>query len=242
MRYNRLLAGLAVFAAALPLHAQSRSADRVGPGFTQNRPDGPNRRDWLRTTRRTAEGGFRIGNPDAQTRIVEYLSPSCPECALFTYQAADRLFQRHVRTGRVSVEYRLFYRNGVDIAAGLLANCMRPASYFELMHNLLGSQPQWLGRVREVTPAQRQELGALPPLQVARRMVPMLGLDVIARRHGLDAEAQEACMTQSNLDAIERVHQAAVQAGVTATPTFFINGQRVQPNDWAGIEPLVRGR
>ncbi len=242
MRYRLLLAGLAAFAAALPVHAQSRADDRVGPGFTQNRPDGPNRRDWLRTMRRTPEGGYRIGNPEAETRVVEYLSPSCPDCAQFAYQAADRLFRHYVRIGRVSVEYRIHYRNGADIAAGLLLNCARPGTYFELMHNLLGSQAQWLGRVRDVTPQQRQELGALSPLQVAQRMVPMLGLDAIARRSGIDAAAQQACITQAALDEIERVHQAGVQAGVTGTPTFFINGRRVEPTTWAGIEPLVRGQ
>ena len=222
--------------------AQTRADDRVGAGFTNNRSDGPNRRDWLQTTRHTREGGFLIGNPDAATKLVEYLSPSCPECAEFTHQAGEQLFQQYVRTGHVSVEYRLFYRNGVDIAAGLLLNCLPSERYFDMMHNLLGSQPQWLGRIREVTPQQRQALSGLPPLEVARRMIPMLGLDQIARRNGLDAAAQQACLTQERLDAMERVQQAAAQAGVQGTPSFIINGTLSQVHNWAGLEPLVRGR
>ena len=227
------LAAAATIGAMVPAaSAQTRADDRVGAGFTNNRPDGPNRRDWLRTTRHTREGGFLIGNPDAATRIVEYVSPSCPECAQFTHEAGERLF----------VEYRLYYRNGVDIAAGMLLNCLQPETYFEMMHNLLGSQPQWLGRIAQVTPAQRQSLSGLAPLEVARRMIPMLGLDAIARRHGLDAAAQQACLTQERMDRIETVHQAAVQAGVQGTPSFVVNGTLSPAHNWASLEPLVRGR
>jgi len=245
-RARLLLAALAAAAAwgASPsaASAQSRADDRVGSGFTNNRSDGPNRRDWLRTVRPTDEGGFRIGNPEAVTKIVEYVSPSCPECAQFTHDAGERLFQQYVRTGHVSVEYRLYYRNGVDIAAGMLLNCLPPENYFDMMHNLLGSQPDWLGRIRNVTPEQRQSLNGLAPLEVARRMIPMLGLDAIARRHGLNAAAQQACLTQERMDGIERVHQAAVQAGVQGTPSFAVNGSLSQAHDWASLEPLVRGR
>lgn len=240
-----LLASLAVAAvvATLPAaSAQTRADDRVGAGFTNNRSDGPNRRDWLRSARHTRDGGFLIGNPEAPTKIVEYISPSCPDCAQFTHEAGERLFQQYVRTGHVSVEYRLYYRNGVDIAAGMLLNCLPPQDYFDMMHNLLGSQPQWLGRIRNVTPEQRQALSGLAPLEVTRRMIPMLGLDAIARRNGLDAAAQQACLTQERMDGIERVHQAAVQAGVQATPSFAVNGTLSQAHNWAALEALIRGR
>lgn len=240
-----LLAALAAvtLAATLPAaSAQTRADDRVGAGFSNNRPDGPNRRDWLRTMRHTREGGFLIGNPEAATKIVEYVSPSCPECAEFTHQAGERLFQQYVRTGHVSVEYRLYYRNGVDIAAGMLLNCLEPEKYFDMMHNLLGSQPQWLGRIAQVTPAQRASLSGIAPLEVARRMIPMLGLDAIARRHGLSDTNLQACLTQERMDGIETVHQAAVQAGVQGTPSFTINGTLSPAHNWAALEPLIRGR
>jgi hypothetical protein len=247
MTSNKLLfatlAAAAVFGAMAPAaSAQTRGDDRVGAGFTNSRPDGPNRRDWLQTTRHTRDGGFLIGNPEASTKIVEYISPSCPECAQFTHESGEQLFQQYVRTGHVSVEYRLYYRNGVDIAAGMLLNCLPPENYFDMMHNLLGSQPQWLDRIRNVTPEQRQALSGLPALEVARRMIPMLGLDAIARRNGLDAAAQQACLTQERLDGIERVHQAAVQAGVQGTPSFAVNGTLSAAHDWAALAPLVRGR
>jgi protein-disulfide isomerase len=33
-----------------------------------------------------------------------------------------------------------------------------------------------------------------------------------------------------------------VQAGVQGTPAFFVNGQRSAANNWATLEPLLRGQ
>jgi protein-disulfide isomerase len=35
-------------------------------------------RDWTQTVARTPEGGFRMGNPNAPVKLIEYLSFACP--------------------------------------------------------------------------------------------------------------------------------------------------------------------
>jgi protein-disulfide isomerase len=238
MRAPVLAAVLSLTILSVP--AVSAEAQR---GRTEGRrDDGPNVRDWLRTAMRTEEGGVRMGDPEARVKIVQYLAPSCIACGQFTYQAADRLFGSYVSRGRVSIEYRLYYGNGADIAAGLLASCLSGRGYFDMMHNLLGSQREWLGRIAQLTPAQRQSLSGQTPLETARRMVPLLGLDAIARRSGMEADQLNACLTQEGLDRLERRHQAAAAAGVTGTPTFLVNGERVPATTWAELEPLLRGR
>src|SRR5207237_2794614 len=62
-------------------------------------------RDWTRIAVRTPEG-VRIGNPAAQVKLVEYGSITCPHCAAFANQGGTAGLDRHVRTGRVSGEYR----------------------------------------------------------------------------------------------------------------------------------------
>jgi hypothetical protein len=133
--------------------------------------------------------------------------------------------------------------NGYDLAAAFLSRCAAPREYFNLSHELLGTQPRWMGRMQGLTDAQRNELRALAPLQAMQRIVTMLGLDTIAARHGLSAAEQRTCLAdQGGLDRIEALKTAANAAGVTGTPTFFINGQMVQANTWAAIEPLLRER
>ncbi|HYJ51748.1 MAG TPA: thioredoxin domain-containing protein, partial [Allosphingosinicella sp.] len=102
MKFRAVIAALAA-TAAIALPAATSAQDRIGPGFTNNRPDGPSRRDWLLTAARTPEGGFRIGNPNAEVKVVEYLSTTCPHCAEFAHEGGPRLFQQHVRNGHVSV-------------------------------------------------------------------------------------------------------------------------------------------
>ena len=241
MKLHAVIA-IVVAAVSVALPAASLAQDRIGPGFGGPRPTGPRGHDWRTTASRTPEGGFLIGNPNARVKVVEYFSTTCPHCATFAHESGESLFGDHVRSGRVSVEYRNYYLNGVDIAAALLSRCAQPRQYFEMTHTLLGTQPQWMGRVNAITPQQRTELQALPPLEVAKRLITMLGLDAIGQRHGITPQVRAQCLTQVNLDQLDALHSAGGAAGVNGTPTFFINGRMVQENNWAGIQPLLRAQ
>ena len=240
MKARILIAALAGFA-AVALPAAFGAAQRTrSEGI---RSDGPEGRNWTETVVRTPEGGFRMGNPNASVKLVEYVSLTCPHCAEFAAQGGERLFQQHVRSGRVSVEYRNFTLNGFDLAAAFLSRCAAPRQYFTMSHYLLLHQPEWLGRSQSLTDAQRAELRSATPIQAMQRLVPMLGLDRIAARHGINAAQQRACLAdQAQLDRLGQMQQAAAGLGVGGTPTFFINGQLTQAHHWAEIEPLLRGR
>jgi protein-disulfide isomerase len=226
-----LLAGLAL--AALP--AADAGAQRArAPAAARN---------WTATAVRTPEGGFRIGNPAAPVKVVEYLSLTCPHCAQFAQESNARLIPHHVRSGRVSVEYRNYTLNGYDLAAAFLSRCAAPRAYFDMTHELLTTQPRWMGRMQALTDAQRAELRGLTPLQAMQRIVVLLGLDAVGARHGIGPAAQRACLAdQAGLDRLGQIRQAGDGAGVTGTPTFFINGRMVEVNSWGGIEPLLQGR
>ena len=240
MKARTLIAALAGFA-AVALPAGYGAAQRMRSEGV--RSDGPERRDWTDTVVRTPEGGFRMGDPRAPVKVVEYLSLTCPHCAEFAHQGGERLFQQYVRTGHVSVEYRNFTLNGFDLAAAFLSRCAAPRQYFNMSHYLLLHQPEWLGRSQGLTDAQRSELRAATPIQAMQRLVPMLGLDRIAARHGITPAQQRACLAdQAALDRLGEIQQAAAGLGVSGTPTFIINGQRAQVNTWPAIEPLLRGR
>jgi protein-disulfide isomerase len=244
MKARFIIAAAAIAALALPAAALAqpdRTQERRGG---ERRSDGPDRRNWTETAARTPEGGFRMGNPDAPVKVIEYLSLTCPHCAEFAAQGGERLFQSYVRNGRVSIEYRNYTLNGFDLAAAFLSRCASPREYFNMTHYLLGHQPQWMGRMQALTDAQRAELRAMSPIQAMQRLALMLGLDAIAARHGITPAQQRACLAdQAALDRIGTLMQTArSQHNVSGTPTFVINGAVVPANSWAGIEPLLRGR
>ena len=102
-RVKRGLAAASLILLALPAAVGSQPRSTAGKTGQQR---GPEARDWLRTAVRTPEGGFRIGNPNARVKVIEYLSLTCPHCAEFAHQGSQRLLQNYVRPGQVSVEYR----------------------------------------------------------------------------------------------------------------------------------------
>jgi protein-disulfide isomerase len=143
----------------------------------------------------------------------------------------------------VSLEYRNYVLNGMDLAAAMLSRCASPSNYFPLTHAILSSQAQWMGRLQNLNATQRQQIEAASPLQRMQRVVQLGGLDAIAARHGMTAPQMQACLTnQPGMDRLIAIRNAADQAGVNGTPTFMINGRLVETNVWAGIEPLLRGR
>ncbi len=235
MKPRALLAALAATAAlslpALSVEAQRRAA--------------PAQTDWTRTAVRTPEGGFRMGNPNAPVKVIEYMSLACVHCQAFARESHPRLAQNYIRPGRVSIEYRNIVLNGPDVAATVLTRCAAPRAFFNMAHELLATREQWLARMSTVPQAQRAEISRLPPMQAVQRVVPLLGLDRVAARHGLTPAAQHACLSnQANFDRIEQMARAGHdQFGVEGTPTFIINGRTItDTNVWAGIEPLLSGR
>jgi protein-disulfide isomerase len=244
MKAGYIAAGAAIAALTLPAAALAQPDRTREQRGGERRSDGPDRRNWTETAVRTPEGGFRMGNPDAPVKVIEYLSLTCPHCAEFAAQGGERLFQSYVRNGRVSIEYRNYTLNGFDLAAAFLSRCASPREYFNMTHYLLGHQPQWMGRMQALTDAQRTELRAMTPIQAMQRLALMLGLDAIASRHGITPAQQRACLAdQAALDRIGTLMQTArSQHNVSGTPVFVINGEVAQVNSWAGIEPLLRGR
>lgn len=226
-----LAAFLAVLALAVPAAVSAQGTARSA------------QRDWTQVVSQTPEGGFRMGNPQAPIRVVEFLSLTCPHCAEFTRTSTPQLMN-YVHSGRVSLEYRNFVLNGLDLAASFLSRCASPQRYFALTHAILASQGQWIGRMQALTPAQQQAMEGQHPLETMRRVVAASGLDTIAARHGITPAQARACLSnQAGLDRVLQMQQAGMRYGVSGTPTFAVNGQIAgSVHDWATLEPLLRRR
>jgi protein-disulfide isomerase len=198
-------------------------------------------RDWSRTVVQTPEGGFRMGNPNARVKLVEYGSLTCPHCADFSRDAMAPLTRNYVKSGKVSYEYRSFVLNGIDVTATLLARCGGPANFFRLTENMFATQDQWVGKISGLSEAQKAELKPLPIGQQFGRIADLGGLTQIGARHGVPAAQGKRCLADAAaLERLGGMAEAAEALGITGTPTFFINGARTSAHDWADLEPLIR--
>ena len=194
--------------------------------------------DWTKTVTETADGGFRMGNPNAKIAIVEYGSLTCPHCRHFAETGVQPMIAKYVRTGKASYEYRSLILNGIDVAATLVARCGGPSRFFPMAAQLYATQPTWLGKI---TDAESAKLNALPQDQMMLGVAKVAGLIPMAAAHGIPAAKAEACVKdQPAAEQLQQMVQAASDKGVQGTPTFFINDKQVPAYDWATLEPFLK--
>jgi protein-disulfide isomerase len=203
----------------------------------------PNGGDWTQTVSETPEGGFRMGNPDAKVKVVEFGSMTCGVCAAFAQEGEPALIEKYVKSGQVSFEFRNFVRDGADLAAALLARCGGPTAFFPLTDQLFASQAEWLGKLQTMSPAQAQQLDGLPPGQAAVGLAQAAGLDQFVRVRGIPASKAQACLAdEAKVKRLVDGTQAAVkQYQVPGTPTFLINNNVVPESaNWKSLEPAIQ--
>jgi protein-disulfide isomerase len=215
--------GTGALAIAIPVQAQAPAA-----------------KDWSTAVVLTPEGGFRMGNPDAKVKLVEYGSLTCPHCADFAAASREPL-ARLVRAGKVSFEFRNYVLNGIDATATLLARCAVPGRFFPLVDRLYETQPEWVGKIRGLPDAEKEKLKLLSDGERLARLADIGGLTTMAGAAGIEAARGKQCLADpAGLERIGQIGEAAAAMGVEGTPTFFINGVMVPVSTWEELEPLIR--
>ncbi len=202
----------------------------------------PAGQDWTTTVAATPEGGFRMGNPDAPVKLVEYASLTCPHCAAFANESADKV-EGLVKKGTVSWEFRTFVLNAIDISASLLARCQGPQPFFKLVEQTYAEQHNWALKYQDLKPDDTKRISALPQDQQFLAIAKVGGLDQFFRSRGLPDAKATACLTDSKAqDALVALRDRGTnQDGVTGTPTFIVNGKLAEDTyDWKSLEPKLK--
>lgn len=232
---RHIILALSVLALACPAPA---APPKKAPARPAAKPAAA--RDWTRTIVATTQGGFRMGNPNARVKLVEYGSLTCPHCAHFAVEGKPKLMP-YVKSGRVSYEYRNYILNGIDVAASLLARCSGAGNFFRFSDSLYASQRQWVGKVSGLGQAQKDELKALPENQRLVRIGELGGLSAMAAQYGVSPLRAKQCLSDSAaLDRLGQMVEAAEKLGVEGTPTFFVGSESIVTQEWADIEPLIK--
>jgi protein-disulfide isomerase len=197
--------------------------------------------DHSKTIVVTPEGGFRMGNPAAKVRLVEYASTTCSHCRAFHLQGHDALIKNYVASGRVSYEVRNLVLNGPDLAATTLARCQGPKSFFRTIDVLFRQQPQWTAPFMTIPDAETKRIGALPEDQQLAAIAVAGKLDQFAAANGMPRAVFDKCLADKAVGAqIDALIARAGKEGVQGTPTFFLNGKKLNVNVWGGVEPQLR--
>ena len=246
---NRRIVGImAAAAVALTLAGcgkkdQAASAPPAAPAAAAAPVAAPTGQDWTTTVTMTPEGGYRMGNPDAAVKLVEYASFTCPHCAAFENEAGDKV-EAYVRKGTMSWEFRPFLLNAIDIPVSLLVRCQGPEPFFKLAEQVYAEQRNWEPKFQQLTPADQQRIGALPQNQQFAAIAKAGGLDQFFRMRGLPQAKADACLANTaEVDKLVKLRDRGTnQDGVTGTPTFIINGKLAEDTySWDTLEPKLKG-
>ncbi len=199
--------------------------------------------DWRGVVVPTAEGGVRVGNPQAKVRLVEYFSTTCPHCAAFSKEAYPTILDKYVRSGAVSFEVRLALRDPIDLVAAKSVRCAAPARYFATLEDVMAAQSDWEPKTIEWVNAHTADLNGPNRDKAIHAMLAGVGLEAIVGRHGVTPAALGDCLTSKPIDdALERsTNDAWNVRKIDGTPNFLINNV-IQPTvyGWAGLEPLIQ--
>lgn len=236
---RRLSLALLPVAALAGCHQPAASANEATANTTAAPiAAAPQGRDWSTVVTPTADTGYRMGNPAAPVRLVEFGSRTCPHCAAFAASGLKPLVDTYVRTGKVSYEYRDWLRDGGDVAAALIGRCKGADGFFPLLAAEFAYQPQVFAKEANQTDAMAAAVAKAPENQQAYILAKQIGYLDFAKAQGIDdARARQCLADMPTIEAIGKMNaRAHDQLGLDATPTFMIDGKVIDAALWPELE------
>lgn len=149
-----------------------------------------------------------IGSAKAPLTITEYASMSCPHCAAFGENVFPMLRSNFIDSGKVRFVFREFPLDPKAAAASMLARCIAQddsEKYLGAIETLFKLQEQLVAQTKET-------------------------LFFVGKMKGMSPQEVSGCVKdQAQLDRLAADQQYALkELNVVSTPTFFLNGVKLQ--------------
>jgi protein-disulfide isomerase len=217
-------------AAGFPSLALAKDGDMIDPLKLMNPKGIPDKVD---------------GDPAAKVTFIEYASPTCPHCALFSNTVLEPFKDKYVKTGKVKFILRPFARNTMDAAIFMLAEAAAksvdgqamaaPAADASSASSAAPSSPapanpdnpsgysaaaiaQYENVISTFFKTQNTWGVSDKPLDAVKSVAFQLGFN--------DDTFNAALKDQDFFNAIQSMRdQALNDFGLEGTPTFYINGK-----------------
>jgi len=157
-----------------------------------------------------------LGNPQAKVTVEEYASVGCPICGRWYREVYPAFKAKYIDTGKINfVSKEMLVGGGAEIAVAangfVLARCAGKDKYWTVVDAIYKNQDQAFQAPRETL------------------------LD-IARSIGMTEDQFNKCVSdEAAIKALnDRVDRHSRKDGVDSTPTFVVNGKKLEP----GFHPL----
>lgn len=203
----------------------------------------PAGKQWSDVMVATPEGGYRMGNPDAQLKLVEYGALSCSHCAAFSSEGFPKLRDDYVNSGRVSYELRFFMLNPLDVPSVLLATCGGAAeTVIPMAEQFWAWQPNMFNNLKASGDGTLQQVQNLPANQRPTAIARLTGMNDFFAQRGIPTGQGATCLSDvGKATALATATEKATKDfNITGTPTFILNGRNLDVASWDALEPLLQ--
>jgi protein-disulfide isomerase len=154
-----------------------------------------------------------MGSATAPVTVIEYASVACPVCADFNNTQFAAFKKAYIDSGQVKYVFREILAHDTHMAAAgfLTARCAGKDKYFDVVDAIFKDQNNIEGDVNA-------------------------GLLKVAKQAGLSEDQFKACLADTKaIDALNaRVDKNSEEGKITGTPTFDIDGQRIDSRPQPG--------
>lgn len=154
-----------------------------------------------------------LGQDNAPVTVIEYASVACPVCGEFNNKQFPAFKKAYIDSGQVRYVFREILAHDTHMAAAgfLTARCAGKDKYFDAIDAIFRDQANIEGDVNG-------------------------GLLKVAKQVGLNEKQFQECLADTKaIDALNaRVMKNSTEGNITGTPTFDINGHRIESLPQAG--------
>jgi protein-disulfide isomerase len=198
--------------------------------------------NWNTTVAVTPGGGHLLGNPAAPTKVIEFVSYTCPHCAHFEQESNGAIKLGWVQPGKVSVEVRHLVRDPIDLTAAILTNCGAKEKFAQNHAMFMLQQDKWIAKAQAATEAQQQRWsgGTMPSRWKA--IASDLGFYDMMVSRGYSRPQIDQCLSNeaAGRAIVDKSNAGSEAFGVNSTPSFVLNGKLLDGvHTWAQLQPAV---
>jgi protein-disulfide isomerase len=235
---------LATLPLALGLSACGKKTDAAAVSDTAlPKVAPPAGKQWSDVVTATPDGGYLMGNPDAQLKLIEYGALSCSHCAAFAAEGFPHLRDDYINSGRVSYELRYFMLNPLDVPAVLLATCGNtPETVIPMSEQFWAWQPTMFDNLKAAGQNAMTQIQALPASQRPAAIARTTGMTDFFAQHGIATDQGATCL--GNIAKASALANATDKAtkdfNVQGTPAFILNGRNLDISSWDLLEPALQ--
>ena len=157
----------------------------------------------------------QLGNNSAKYTLVEYASMSCVHCANFHNNEFPKIKRDFIGTGKIKFVYKDFPLDKPAMFASMVTNCFTGEQYYEILSSLYRNQEAWVTKSNNTGTFYNAIHNVLKVNGVSLKKI-------------LECVDDKSEINKKTWNSIIATRLEGQKIGVNSTPSFFLNGKKIE--------------